>query len=70
MSLVDAFSAEDRVDVKYSDFYALVKGCTERDILMNAVKAKVPYDYIECIMTGELKSDFKRNPITKSAPHG
>jgi len=54
MGLADAFGAEDRVDVKYSDFYTLVKGCTQRDFLINAVKAKVPHEYIESMMTGEV----------------
>lgn len=53
MGLADTFGAEDRVDVKYSDFYNLVKGCTQRDFLMNAVKTKTPYEYIEQMMTGK-----------------
>ena len=53
MGLADAFAAEDRVDVKFTDFYNLMKGCTQRDMLMNAVKTKVPYEYIECMMTGK-----------------
>ena len=53
MGLADAFAAEDRVDVKFTDFYNLIKGCTQRDMLMNAVKTKVPYEYIECMMTGK-----------------
>ena len=31
MGLADCFSAEDRVQVKFSTFYELVKGCTQRD---------------------------------------
>ena len=53
MGLADAFAAEDRVDVKFTDFYNLMKGCTQLDMLMNAVKTKVPYEYIECMMTGK-----------------
>lgn len=53
MGLADAFAAEDRVDVKFTDFCNLMKGRTQRDMLMNAVKTKVPYEYIECMMTGK-----------------
>lgn len=53
MGLVDAFGAEDRVNVKFSDFYNLVKGCTQRDMLMNAVRCKVPHCYTLEVMTGE-----------------
>lgn len=56
MGLVDVFSAEDRMDIKFSDFYNLVKGCTQRDFLLNAVKNKVPHEYIERMMTGEIKA--------------
>lgn len=59
MGLVDAFSAEDRVDVKFSQFYELMKGCTQREMLMNAVKTRVPYDYIENMMTGKLTDSQK-----------
>lgn len=53
MGLADAFSAEDRVEVKFSDFYNLMKGCTQRYLLMNAVKTKIPHEYIESMMTGK-----------------
>ena len=33
MGILDAFAAEDRVDVKFSTFYELVKGCAEREFL-------------------------------------
>lgn len=52
MGLADAFGAEDRMQVKFSDFYDLVKGCTQRDQLLNAVKCEVPYRYIREMMTG------------------
>lgn len=53
MGLADAFGKEDRVDVKFSDFYELIKGCTQRDMLMNAVKTEVPYEYVLSMMTGQ-----------------
>ena len=59
MGLVDAFSAEDRVNVKFSQFYDLIKGCTQREMLMNAVKTRVPYEYIENMMTGKLTDSQK-----------
>ena len=42
MGLADMFGAEDRVSVKFSDFYELVKGCTERDVMINGLKNYVP----------------------------
>ena len=34
MGLIDAFGKEDRVEVTFSAFYELMKGCTEREFLM------------------------------------
>lgn len=53
MGLSDVFSAEDRVDVKFSDFYNLVKGCTQRDILMNGIACDVPHRYLREMMSGK-----------------
>lgn len=52
MGFIDALNAEDRVPVKFSEFYDLMKGCTERELLTNAVKARVPHQFIEAMLTG------------------
>lgn len=54
MGIMDAFSAEDRISVKFSDFYMLMKGCTERDLITNAVNARVPHEYIIAMQTGTM----------------
>ena len=46
MGLVDAISAEDRVDVKFSDFYRLVKEAAQFEIVMRAIKNDVPHEYM------------------------
>lgn len=53
MGLVDMFSAEDRVNVKFTDFYGMVRGCTEREIITNGLKYRIPHDHI-LAMLGEL----------------
>ena len=35
MGLADTFGAEDRVQVKFSDFYKLMKQATQYEIAMN-----------------------------------
>lgn len=59
MGLVDSFSKEDRVEVKFSDFYNLVKGCTERDIILKGVKCDIPHRYMREMMTGEKEAESK-----------
>lgn len=50
MGLADTFGAEDRMNVKFSDFYNLVKGCTQRDMLINGIKEDVPHEYMRKMM--------------------
>lgn len=38
MGILDAINSEDRIQVKFSDFYAMMKGCTQRDQMMNSIK--------------------------------
>ena len=56
-SLADAFNPEDRVSVKYSDFYRIIENsCSQAAALMyikNAVMAGVPNCYIRSMLDGQ-----------------
>lgn len=56
MGFVDVISAEDRVDVKFSDFYKLMRESAKAELLMNAVDCDVPHRFIREIMTGQKES--------------
>lgn len=60
-TLADAFGPEDRVQVKFSDFYSLMKRTAEAEAgfkyIENAVKANVPNMYIQSMLDG-----VDRNP--------
>lgn len=60
MGLADTFAREDRVEVKFSDFYNLMKGCTQQEMLMNGVRTRVPHEYMENMMTGKLTDTQER----------
>lgn len=66
MGLVDSFSAEDRVEVKYSDFYRMVKAEAELQFLRNAVVAEVPYEEVLKMMTGRnsLLEEYRKTELT------
>ena len=53
MGLIDNFTAEDRVDVKFSDFYNLTKQAEELELVMNAVRCNVPHRYIREMSSGK-----------------
>lgn len=46
MGIVDMFGAEDRLQVKFSDFYNLIQGHTERNVITNGLKHKIPHAHI------------------------
>lgn len=52
MGMADMLSAEDRVQVKFSDFYRLVKESTKSELMTNAVTCDVPHRFIRETMTG------------------
>lgn len=53
MGIVDMFNSEDRVQVKFSDFYSLVKEATKAEFLMNGIKNCVDHSSMYTMATGE-----------------
>jgi len=53
MGLADAFGTEDRVEVKFSDFYKLMKEGAKSELIVNAVNCDVPHQYIREMVTGK-----------------
>lgn len=66
MGLADIISAEDRVSVKFSDFYTLVKGCAEREVISNGLKYRIPHAHI-LAMLGELPEPEVAADVQKEA---
>lgn len=69
MSLVDVFGKEDRTEVKFSQFFALVKQAAQYETLMNAVNCDVPHRFIRETMTGK-KEEVPEIPEKKEAVLG
>lgn len=69
MSLVDAFAKEDRTEVKFSEFFALVKQAAQYETVMNAVNCDVPHRFIRETMTGK-KEEVPEIPEKKEAVLG
>ena len=66
MGLMDGISAEDRIQIKFSDFYTLVKQAAKAILMANAVKCEVPHKYIMEMLTGEssLLSEYKATDLS------
>ena len=69
MSLADAFAKEDRTEVKFSQFFALVKQAAQYETVMNAVNCDVPHRFIRETMTGK-KEEVPEIPEKKEAVLG
>ena len=69
MSLVDAFAKEDRTEVKFSQFFALVKQAAQYEIVMNAVNCDVSHRFIRETMTGK-KEEVPEIPEKKETVLG
>lgn len=68
MGILDAFAAEDRVDVKFSTFYELVKGCAEREFITNGLKYKIPHAHILAMLVElpepEVATDVQKEAVS------
>lgn len=69
MSLVDAFAKEDRTEVKFSEFFALVKQAAQYETVMNDVNCDVPHRFIRETMTGK-KEEVPEIPEKKETVLG
>lgn len=59
MGLYDVIQAEDRVEIKFSTLYSLLRGCAERDLMKNAIMANVPHRYIREMLSGVPEKKIK-----------
>ena len=61
MGMLDAIQSEDRIQVKYSEFKALVKGAAKAELLVNMALTDVPHKYMRCMLTGknDLLEEYK-----------
>ena len=57
MGLMDAITAEDRVQLKVSDLETLMKNAAKADLIFNGIRAEVPHRYMREIITGKKEKD-------------
>ena len=60
MGIADMINKEDRVEVKFTDFYTLMKEAAKAELLMNGVKTGVHHFDMYAMMTGEDHPDKER----------
>lgn len=50
---MEQFTPEDRVEVKFSQFYELMKAASKAELMTNAINCNVPHRYIRETLTGQ-----------------
>lgn len=53
MGLADAFGKEDRVEIKTSELFEILKAGARSELVMNAVNCNIPHRYIREMATGK-----------------
>lgn len=66
--MIDNLSREDRVEVTFTDFYNLMKKATESELIANAVRDKVPHQYILSMLGEHPEIDVRTLADTRDIP--
>lgn len=67
MGLFDALKEEDRISVKFTTFYELLKESVVGAVLANGVHCDIPHRYLREIMFGEKETEYV---ISVTPPEG
>lgn len=55
MGLMDSFTSDAPVELKYREYYNLMREAAKTELIENAIKADVPGYYIAAMLTGKLE---------------
>nr|DAD95925.1 MAG TPA: hypothetical protein [Siphoviridae sp. ctGMq5] len=58
-NLIDAFTKEDRIPVRFSELYTIIRQAAQAELMENAVAYGVPHYYIQQMING--KNDLLKN---------
>lgn len=69
MGFMDGFTSDGIVEVKHTEYYALMREAVKAELLSNAAKAEVPTFYMEAMITGE-KPKFEHELVAEEEETG
>jgi len=61
MGIVDAFTAEARVELKVNELMNLMKYTAKAEVIYNGVKANVPHKYLRACINGNEEKEVEDN---------
>lgn len=56
MGLLDGFTSDGTVDMKYTEFYKLMREAAKAELMENAARCNVPHEYIREMLTGKMEA--------------
>ena len=64
-NLIDAFTKEDRIPVRFSELYTIIRQAAQAELMENAVACGVPHHYIQQMINGknDLLEEYKSTGV-------
>ena len=56
MGLLDGFTSDGTVDMKYTEYYKLMREAAKAELMENAARCNVPHEYIREMLTGKMEA--------------
>lgn len=56
MGLLDGFTSDGTVNMKYTEFYKLMREAAKAELMENAARCNVPHEYIREMLTGKMEA--------------
>lgn len=56
MGLLDGFTSDGTVDMKYTEFYKLMREAARAELMENAARCNVPHEYVREMLTGKMEA--------------
>lgn len=56
MGLLDGFTSDGTVNMKYTEFYKLMREAAKAELMENAARCNVPHEYVREMLTGKMEA--------------
>lgn len=65
MGIIDAFTADARVELKVNELMNIMRDVGKADVIYNGVKANVPHKYLRACIDGNEEKEVDENVLER-----
>lgn|GEM_PF-856392 len=65
MGIIDAFTADARVELKVNELMNIMRDVGKADVIYNGVKANVPHKYLRACINGNEEKEVEDNVLER-----